>query len=323
MTIAAPTADRPLSLRRRRLILLALFGLLFLSAGILYRHYWQLRPMGRGPAGPAISAEPFAEIWSNRPVLLLGIGDGITAGFGAPPNHGYFDRLAGNPDDEFPDMRGRSLARVLPNLRVCNLAVTGANSIECLTLHSRKLEPQPKETFGIIVMTIGGNDLIHDYGRTPPRDGAMYGANYYEAFFLLSRTQERILQIVREIEAKFPGGCQFFLANVYDPTDRMGDVFNAGLPPWPDGLDVLDAHNENVSTLVHRQPNLHLVNIHQAFLGHGIHCRQFWRPFYDPDDPHFWYGANLENPNDRGYDALRRLFLREMIRVLPGVLRSR
>ncbi|MBC8117927.1 MAG: hypothetical protein H7062_26345 [Candidatus Saccharimonas sp.] len=44
------------------------------------------------------------------------------------------------------------------------------------------------------------------------------------------------------------------------------------------------------------------------FLGHGIHCT------------HYWYWDNLEDPNDRGYDAIRRLFLIEMARILPAKL---
>jgi hypothetical protein len=30
-------------------------------------------------------------------------------------------------------------------------------------------------------MTTGGNDLIHWYGATPPREGAMYGASLAQA----------------------------------------------------------------------------------------------------------------------------------------------
>ncbi|HTI52245.1 MAG TPA: SGNH/GDSL hydrolase family protein [Planctomycetaceae bacterium] len=322
MTETAPTADRPPGLRARRLMVLAILGTSFVGGGILYRHYWFTRPIGSGPAGPKVPAEPFREIWSERPVLLVGIGDSITAGFGATSKHGYFDRLVANPDDEFPDMQGRCLSRVLPNLKVRNLALSGSNSIECLEILVPRLEPQDPETFGIIVMTVGGNDLIHDYGRTPPRDGAMYGATFFEAFPMVANIHARLTKIVDRIEEKFPGGCQFFITNVYDPTDKMGDVFNAGLPPWPDGLDVLEAHNENITTLVHRRPNLHLIDMHRAFLGHGIHCRQFWRPYYDADDPHYWYWENLEDPNDRGYDALRRLFLLEMIRVLPPLLKQ-
>ena len=35
---------------------------------------------------------------------------------------------------------------------------------------------QPDDVFGLVVMSSGGNDLIHWYGRTPPREAAMYGA---------------------------------------------------------------------------------------------------------------------------------------------------
>jgi len=63
---------------------------------------------------------------------------------------------------------------------------------------------------------------------------------------------------------------------------------------------------------------VHLVDIYTPFLGHGIHCRQFWRAHYSRKDPHYWFHANLEDPNDRGYDALRRLFLNEMVKVFAG-----
>jgi hypothetical protein len=58
--------------------------------------------------------------------------------------------------------------------------------------------------------------------------------------------------------------------------------------------------------------------MHDAFLGHGIHCTQFWRPHYRTADPHYWYAYNLEDPNDRGYDAIRRLMLIEIAKVLAG-----
>jgi hypothetical protein len=45
------------------------------------------------------------------------------------------------------------------------------------------------------------------------------------------------------------------------------------------------------------------------FRGHGIHSAQFWSAHYDAKDPHYWYYVNLEDPNERGYDVIRRLFL--------------
>ena len=50
-------------------------------------------------------------------MLLLGLGDSVTAGFGVPSPYSYFSRLVKNPDDEFEDMRGICLSAVLPNLR--------------------------------------------------------------------------------------------------------------------------------------------------------------------------------------------------------------
>ena len=44
------------------------------------------------------------------------------------------------------------------------------------------------------------------------------------------------------------------------------------------------------------------------------HCRQWWRENYCSSDPTYWYGYIIEDPNDRGYDALRRVFLNEIVK---------
>ena len=58
--------------------------------------------------------------------------------------------------------------------------------------------------------------------------------------------------------------------------------------------------------------SVHVVPVHAAFLGHGVHCTQPWRENYRLADPTYWYAVNLEDPNIRGYDAIRRLFLIEI-----------
>ena len=169
-------------------------------------------------------------------------------------------------------------------------------------------------------MTSGGNDLIHDYGNAPPRDGAMYGCSFEQGKIWTLNTQQRIRQVLEGIMERFPGGCEIFLANIYDPTDGVCDPENAGFPPWPDGSRILAHMNSLIVELCDEYDNVHLVDIHTSFLGHGTHCRDFWRSSYHKDDPHFWYFINLEDPNKRGYDAIRRLFLLKMIEVLPGKL---
>lgn len=308
--------------RHRRLIWLGVVGLVLIAAVLGYRHYWLGRPIGSGPAGPVVAREMFVKVWSDRRVVLLGFGDSVTAGYGATPGHSFFDRLVNNPPDEFADMSGLNLSVVLPNLEANNRGLSGSTSLEQLDFVLPKISNYDDETFGIVVMTTGGNDVIHNYGRTPPREGAMYGATIKQAQPWITNFEERLETILNRIRERFPGGCHFFLANIYDPTDEDGDTFNAGLPRWSEGLRVLKAYNEVIARCADRRDDVELIDMHREFLGHGIHCRQFWHRHFQANDPTYWYFDNLEDPHDRGYDAIRRLLLTEMGRVLPKRLAS-
>jgi len=271
--------------------------------------------MGFGPAGPAPDRTAFAAPWSDRPVILVGIGDSVTAGFGASPGHSYFDRLTRNASGDTPDVDGLNLRRVFPNLTVTNLSLSGSTSLHHARTQIPRLQRQPTNVLGVVVMTTGGNDLIHNYGRTPPTEGALYGATWSQAQPWMTNFALRLETMITRVAEAFPGGCQIFLANIYDPTDGIGDLPFAGLPAWQDAPAIHAEFNRLLAEAAQRHPEVHLVDIYRPFLGHGIHCRQFWRDHYDHEDPHYWFHANLEDPNDRGYDALRRLFLREMAAV--------
>jgi hypothetical protein len=133
----------------------------------------------------------------------------------------------------------------------------------------------------------------------------MYGATLDEAKPWISNFEQRIELMIQKIESRFPGGCQIYLANIFDPTDGIGDTTRARLPEWKDAEPILNAYNDVISRCAQKHPNVHAVDIHAAFLGHGIHCTQFWRANYDWHDPHYWLYDNLEDPNERGYDAMR------------------
>jgi len=307
----------PTPARRRRwrsLAALVFLGLLAIAGVLAYREFWLARPVGRGPAGPPVPPQAFDHVWTQRNVLLLGAGDSVTAGFGVAHAHGYFQRIAVNPGDEFPEMQGLCLAAVLPNLRLKNLAESGTTSIRHLEVLER-FPKQDADVFGLVVMTTGGNDLIHDYGRSPPREGAMFGATLQQALPWIENFKNRLGRMIELLEDRFPGGCLVFLADIYDPTDGVGDGSSAGLPDWPHGLTIHDRYNEILRGCAANRPRVRLVPMHAAFLGHGTHCRQFWRKHYRPEDPTYWYAWNLEDPNDRGYDAIRRLFLVEMAKA--------
>src|ERR1041384_985354 len=302
--------------RRWLIVSVSTIGLLAFLVLAWWRFQYS-KPVGSGPAGPTVRREAFSQAWSDRPVLLVGIGDSITAGFGARKGYSYLDRLIANPRDEFADMAGLNLRAVFPNLTVTNLSVSGSTSLQHAEKQIPRLMLAPTNVFGVIVMTTGGNDIIHNYGREKPHEGAIYGASLHQAEPWIANFEERLDSMFQAISAMFFGGCQIVVGNIYDPTDGQGDIqwAGVGLPPWKDGAAIHARYNEVIGRVALRHRNVHVIDLHRSFLGHGIHCTQFWSLYYKPQDPHYWYHDNLEDPNERGYDAIRRLFLLEMANV--------
>ena len=310
-------ASKHVSSRRRRLRWLLLIGAMLISSAACYIVFHQWRPIGVGPAGPTVAREPFQSTWTERDILLFGIGDSVTAGLGAKSaSHSYFNRLVQNQSDEFVEMQGLCLSAVLPNLTAKNVAISGSTSLQHLEVLQERLEPQDESTLGVVVMTTGGNDLIHNYGRTPPKEGAMYGATLEQAKQWIENFHDRLNTMLDLLDERFPGGCHIFLADIYDPTDGVGDAPSVYLKHWDDGLAIHTEYNQLIHRCAKERDNVHLVPLHATFLGHGSHCRQFWRSTYRSDDPTYWYYDNIEDPNDRGYDAIRRIFLKEIATVL-------
>ena len=302
---------------RLRAILLCLLIIVLSCSYVGWRFYnaVRIRPMGTGPAGPSIAAEPFQEQWLNKPVVFIGLGDSITRGLGADMRHTYFPLLLNNDDAFYPDMAGKGLSHVVTVQSYRNYAQDYTVSQAHIDRQLVKVPQYDKSVHGIIVLTSGGNDLIHDYGRSEPQHDAMYGCTYKQAQEWCELLKARLDTLLNGLTDKFPGGCDIFFANIYDPTDGVGDPQTMGLPRWGACVKTLGLTNQKIAELCEKHPNVHQVDIHSEFLGHGIHCDEFWRKHYHKDDPHFWYYYNLEDPNLRGFDAIRRLFLQEMIRV--------
>ena len=278
-------------------------------------------PMGDGPAGPDVAAQAFSKTWSDRPIVLLSLGDSVSTGYGAPPGHGYFDLIRDNATVTYPEMHGLDLAHVLPNIRVIRRASNSSNSEQ----HLRDIQTLPTfspNTFGIVCITTGGIDLIHMYGKAAPREGALYGATAEQAGPWIQNYRTRLNSMMQTLHDKFPGGCAVMLATIYEPTDDVGDIENAGpifwLPEWEDGRPIHGAFNEALRDCAATHDFVHLVDVHRVMLGHGIHCQDRTNEFYDADDPTYWFYVNLEDPNRRGYDAIRRVFLNAIVDALDA-----
>jgi lysophospholipase L1-like esterase len=289
-----------------RLRLLAC-GLLFVVVCLGWYYDAFLRhPQGDGPV-----AIPMAPIRTNylEPSVLVGMGDSVTAGFGARKGWGYFDRLYEAPEGDWPDVAGSSLHKRWPNLMQTNIAISGSISIQ----HEVLIDRLPMYAGrGIVVMTSGGNDLIHAYGKAPPREGAMYGATLEQAGPWIAAFEKRYERMINKINAHFTNGCEIYIATIYDPSDGTGGLRYTGLPYWPDGVRILAAYNDIIRQMATRYKHVHVVEVHDAFLGHGLHARHWWESHFDWRDPHCWLYQNIEDPNERGYDAIRRLILNKI-----------
>ncbi len=299
---------------RRVAIWVVILATLSLIPWLVYQRLTYELPIGSGPAGPVVAAGHFRKTWSTRPVVLLALGDSVTAGFGSTRGRSYVELLSKQPADDDPALAGCTLSAVFPTLKVVRKAVSGSTSFALAGQMPRM--PYSAETLGVVVMTSGGNDLLHDYGRSPPVENAMYGATWEQTQPWFVGYAARLEAAVVRLGEVFPGGFHLFLATIYDPTDGIGDIESAGLPAWPDGLRILAAYNDLIAACAAKHPQVHLVDQRALFLGHGIHCTETDHPHHHADDPHYWYFRNLEDPNNRGYDALRRLFLNEMAAVL-------
>jgi len=143
----------------------------------------------------------------------------------------------------------------------------------------------------------------------------MYGATLAEAEPWINNFETRLNEMIEAITEKLPGGCHIFLASIYDPSDGVGTYAPVGLPEWPDDLAIHARYNDIIARFAEHYDYVHLVDMYSEFLSHGLFCRQFWREHYDAGDPHYWYYSNLEDPNDRGRDAIRRLVLNVMASV--------
>jgi lysophospholipase L1-like esterase len=262
-------------------------------------------PDGTLPDGP-LRDGPVADRSADQQVQpvalqLFGFGDSVTDGFCASPGKSYVELLV-------QDLRGR-----VGQVTSSNGAISGSTSCDYtadtvrLGLHQRRVAADRY----LVVITLGGNDLIHDYSCAGPRECAAYCSTVAQAEPWAAAFKQRMLGFLRVFRDELPG-VRVFLANIYDPTDGVGDIENApvpqALPPWPDGIAILERHNQAIAELAEAEDYVTLVDMRAAMLGHGIHHDDPQNPYYDQTDPTYWYCENLEDPNDRGYQAIREAF---------------
>jgi GDSL-like Lipase/Acylhydrolase family len=189
------------------------------------------------------------------------------------------------PCEDFPAWAGRDLTARDPTARLVLLASDGATSSMAAGEQLRwlgRLGSVPT----LATVTMGGNDLLAAYGdaRAARR-----------AIATVVDNGRLVLAGLRELMGP---EAPILVATVYDPSDGSGDAGRLGLPPWPEGLEVLAELNRVLWVLAEEYQAL-VADVHARFLDHGLAAGDPTQPAARPHDRGLWYCGLIE-PNAWG-----------------------
>ena len=224
----------------------------------------------------------------------VALGDSISIDdYAGGPGRGGASLLLRNRDDDFPDWRGRDLVSADPDASLAMLATDGATTRTLLDAQLPRLFAlgvRPE----LVTLTIGGNDVLGDYGDT---------AAARRTVAHVATAVSRALTVLGPLLA--PGG-RVVVGTVYDPSDGTGNAARLGLPPWPDAVDVLAELNRTLRRVASGH-GAAVAEIAERFQGHGLLAGDPSRPEPRPGQRDLWFCRVIE-PNAWGAGGVREAF---------------
>jgi lysophospholipase L1-like esterase len=231
----------------------------------------------------------------NRPSqLYVALGDSISIDlYAGGPGRGGASLLARNRDTDFPGWRGHDLATTRPELGFELLAGDGGTTSSLLDAQLPRLESS-QAVPRVVTLTVGGNDVLGAYGDTRG------------ALAIVDVVRERVGRALERLHALVPSGDPIVVGTVYDPSDGTGEAWRVGLAPWPEVVDVLAELNATLRAAAAEHGAI-VAEIHERFLGHGLHAGNPAQGSARPGGRALWY-CNIIEPNAWGADAVRAAF---------------
>lgn len=233
---------------------------------------------------------------------VIFLGDSITNGVGASRSDlAYRELLVANADDIWPEASGLDIESRFGPVEVVDRSRSGATTDSMRYGQLDGLvedlgDTAPGQT--AVVVTIAGNDVQGLIYNTDEEDQVID-----DILDNLNATYDFFEDPVR-----FPDGVWFYLANVYEPSDGVGQVdacfFGLELS---EVLAALGRVNEAVRDQAEER-GIAWLDMRGHFNGHGFYADDPTNPYYHPDDPTLWFAADCIHPNDRGHHEIRRLF---------------
>lgn len=240
----------------------------------------------------------------DAPTRVIFLGDSITAGYGTSDDSlAYTALLQENNAEAWPGYDDQTIPSLFPTVTEWIDVSRGGATTETelnnqLSQLSNKLD-YPATGPTIAITTIGGNDMQALILAGDDRDAEM------------DAVQENLADIAAFFQnpGNFPDGAYLYLANVYDPSDGVGQVDGCFY-----GLDLTTVMESMYETndrtrALAEDMGFSVVDMNGHFHGHGFYAEDDQNEYYDAADPSLWFYEDCIHPNDRGHHEIRRLFM--------------
>ncbi len=229
---------------------------------------------------------------------LVFLGDSVTEGtFPTGVAQFYRNQLA------------EKLKGVFPGLEVAECAVNGAR-VKDLLEGDKQIEdcfpgPEPKRT--LVVMTLGGNDILSWASNDLPQEEAMQEADKVGDRF------RKAIEWFFDDPAKFPAGVFVVFSNIYeysDGTANLGSCPGANLL----GLSGNYLHGatavaklEEIYMSIAVDTGADMIFMLEEFCGHGYERKEEGTCYLGPD-AELWFDLTCIHPTPTGHSVLADMF---------------
>jgi lysophospholipase L1-like esterase len=227
---------------------------------------------------------------------LVFLGDSITQGTPPSPQADFYRTVL-----------GAAMEQRFPGLEVVECANNGDRIDDILQTQVVECFPAPEPKKTLVVMTIGGNDIIRWAEQNYSLEQAEADAN------MLGAAMQATIEWFQD-PSRFPNGVYVVFSNIYEFTDGTGEIGNCpgaqfiGLPPtYTDGVAAIATLEEHYMRIA-VETQTDVILLLENFCGHG----------YSRDDPNstcylgrgapLWFDLTCIHPNPDGHHALAGLF---------------
>lgn len=202
----------------------------------------------------------------TEPVIYLALGDSLTAGYGAPPGHGFADLY-----------RILAAAQLQKPIRLVNKGMNGARAAEVLKrVKSDDNLQQEMKNASIITITAGGNDML---------DAARQFLNHRDTKNILRtiracrRTLQELFHFIQRNKKGATAPYQIIIANLYNPFPQFKEaefgvtMFNRMVESFSSSKVCVADIYRSFSGMEH-----HLLSedlIHPNYIGYQVMAKQF------------------------------------------------